>query len=285
MKRFLEVLRYLVSVHLLGLALTFVLRLALFIVAHNMLSADSASQPLLPLGAFVRGLWLDNVVGCYILILPLFVCWVGCFIGYCGKWILRPMTVWMQILWSLVILISTANIPYFQYFFKNINSSIWNWAEYGTQTLGMLFGEPSYYPPLIALILLIVLFVWLVNRLEVRVERAEGSGGPRPHSRWGAFLIGLVCIGLCIFGIRGRTGYNPIKVSAAYYCDDAFLNQLGVSPTFNLLTSTLDDFRPENKALNVMDSEEALRNVAGYYHWDADKVQGAGCRLRRRMWC
>ena len=280
MKRFLEVLRYLVSVHLLGLALTFVLRLALFIVAHNMLSADSASQPLLPLGAFVRGLWLDNVVGCYILILPLFVCWVGCFIGYCGKWILRPMTVWMQILWSLVILISTANIPYFQYFFKNINSSIWNWAEYGTQTLGMLFGEPSYYPPLIALILLIVLFVWLVNRLEVRVERAEGSGGPRPHSRWGAFLIGLVCIGLCIFGIRGRTGYNPIKVSAAYYCDDAFLNQLGVSPTFNLLTSTLDDFRPENKALNVMDSEEALRNVAGYYHWDADKVQGAGCRVQ-----
>ena len=280
MKRFLEVLRYLVSVHLLGLALTFVLRLALFIVAHNMLSADSASQPLLPLGAFVRGLWLDNVVGCYILILPLFVCWVGCFIGYCGKWILRPMTVWMQILWSLVILISTANIPYFQYFFKNINSSIWNWAEYGTQTLGMLFGEPSYYPPLIALILLIVLFVWLVNRLEVRVERAESSEGPRPHSRWGAFLIGLVCIGLCIFGIRGRTGYNPIKVSAAYYCDDAFLNQLGVSPTFNLLTSTLDDFRPENKALNVMDSEEALRNVAGYYHWDADKVQGAGCRVQ-----
>lgn len=68
-------------------------------------------------------------------------------------------------------------------------------------------------------------------------------------------------IGLCVFGIRGRTGYNPIKVSAAYFCQDAFLNQLGVSPTFNLLTSVLDDRRPENRYLHLMDEQEALEKV------------------------
>ena len=71
-------------------------------------------------------------------------------------------------------------------------------------------------------------------------------------------LVGACLIGLCIFGIRGRTGYNPIKVSAAYFCQDAFLNQLGVSPTFNLLTSVMDDMRPENKYLHLMDEQEAI---------------------------
>ena len=58
--------------------------------------------------------------------------------------------------------------------------------------------------------------------------------------------------GLCLFGIRGRMGYNPIKVSQAYYCDDAFLNQLGINPAFNLLTSVLDDMRKENRASHAL---------------------------------
>ena len=53
-------------------------------------------------------------------------------------------------------------------------------------------------------------------------------------------------------------GYNPIKVSQAYYCEDPFLNQLGVNPVFNLLTSTLDDNRKENKYLQLMDETEAI---------------------------
>ena len=28
-------------------------------------------------------------------------------------------------------------------------------------------------------------------------------------------LLAAACIGLCLFGIRGRRGYNPIKVSQA----------------------------------------------------------------------
>ena len=127
---------------------------------------------------------------------------------------------------------SAANIPYFLYFFKNINSSIWNWAEYGTTTFGMLFGEASYYPPMLAFIVLLTVFIWASNRWMRRFVM------PAPSSRFLARLpavaLGLACIGLCLFGIRGRRGYNPIKVSAAYYCQDPFLNQLGVNPAFNL---------------------------------------------------
>ena len=64
--------------------------------------------------------------------------------------------------------------------------------------------------------------------------------------------------GLCVFGIRGRTGYNPIKISQAYYCGDAFLNQLGINPAFNLLTSALDDMRKENRELHLMPYPQAI---------------------------
>lgn len=270
MKRFLEVLGFLLGVHIAGLLITFILRLALFFVGHDMLSMEASCQTFLPIGAFLRGLWFDNVIGCYILIIPLFAVVVSCLIGYSGKWLMKPVLVWMQVLWSLVFLVSAANIPYFQYFFKNINSSIWNWAEYGTQTFGLLFGEPSYYPPLIAFIIVVFLLVRTTNKM-CRLFADERRYSDK---RWATALIGILSLGLCVFGIRGRTGYNPIKVSAAYYCEDAFLNQLGVSPTFNLLTSTLDDFRPENKELHLTDPDEAVRNAGEYYGWTDDNQKG-----------
>lgn len=78
------------------------------------------------------------------------------------------------------------------------------------------------------------------------------------------FICSVFLIGLCVFGIRGRTGYNPIKVSAAYYCNDPFLNQLGINPTFNLLNSTLDDRRAENRYLSLMPEKEAIEKVCKY---------------------
>ena len=56
-------------------------------------------------------------------------------------------------------------------------------------------------------------------------------------------------------------GYNPIRVSAAYHCNDPFLNQLGLNPTYNLLITTLDDNRSENKRIQLTDDQEALRYV------------------------
>ena len=87
------------------------------------------------------------------------------------------------------------------------------------------------------------------------------------------FLISAVMIGACLFGIRGRMGYNPIKVSQAYYCEDSFLNQLGINPAFNLLTSALDDMRKENKELHLMHTLRLLRIPASAgYHGKVDST-------------
>lgn len=265
MKRFLQSFFYLLLLHVCGLLGLFIFRLTLFIQGHHLISTSLSHDYILQSVAFVRGLWFDNVVGCYISILPLtaIVAVLAC--GYSGKKLLRAITIYMQALFGLSFLISAANIPYFQYFFKNINSSIYNWFDYGFTTLGMVCGEPSYYFPIALFFIVTILYVWGTNRIchyyIKKNRRAECYQSMQWKERIIITITGLCLIGICVFGIRGRRGYNPIKVSAAYYCGDTFLNQLGVSPAFSLLASTLDDSSKENKYLLLMNEQTAIRNV------------------------
>ena len=59
---------------------------------------------------------------------------------------MRKATVWWYgLLGSIAFMASAANIPYFAYFFKNINSSIFEWFGYAGTTAGMVTGEKSYF--------------------------------------------------------------------------------------------------------------------------------------------
>ena len=188
------------------------------------------------------------------------------FFNYTSRWLFRSISIYFILIYSVCFIVSVANIPYFEYFFKTINSSIYNWFSYGGTTAGMVFGESSYYFPIFLGILSIGLFGWGVTFLSSSFYRRAKSESARLSlsGRAVIFITGAACIGLCLFGIRGRMGYNPIKVSQAYYCEDPFLNQLGVNPVFNLLTSTLDDNRKENKTLNLMAEKTALQLVQNY---------------------
>lgn len=260
MKRFLNLIVYILTVHVFALLLTGIFRGVLYIWFCRQLPESDFSGFLIP--AFVRGLWFDNVIGCYILLLPLVVGILAALFDYYGKILFRFLTVFFSFFYTLVFLISAADIPYFGYFFKHINSSIFEWFEYAGTTAGMVLGEKSYYVAIAFFLLSLAVFIYFQLRLS-RVFRLR-CNLPETYS-WrsglSVALSGCVLLGLCLFGIRGRTGYNPIKVSAAYFCGNAFMNQLGVSPTFNLMTSIMDDMRPENKYFHVMDEEEAVRNV------------------------
>jgi len=257
MKAYLISLRYLLSMHLLGLLLLSLVRLVLFVAGHHFLSVGGRVS-----GAFVRGVWFDNVIACYIVLIPLAVATIAALAGRFQKACLHFCRWWMVVLLTVALGISCADIPYFLYFFKHLNSSIWNWTEYGATTLGMLFGEPAYYPPMLGFLFLAAILVWVSGRMfPGNLTCKKENVFKRMFS---VLALGAILVGLTLFGIRGRRGYNPIKVSAAYYCEDAFLNQLGINPAFNLLTSTRDAFRPENKRLHLMDNDEAVAKTQHY---------------------
>lgn len=268
MKRYLYALRYLVSIHLLGLLFFAAFRLVLYLQGYDYLAGENLSA-LTRAEAFARGLWLDNVVACYIMILPLTAVSVCALMGYYGRALFRSIGLFFSVFYVLAFAISAADIPYFAYFFKHINASIFNWFGYTGTTLGLMFGEFSYIVAFVLFLCLSFLFVYLARLLRKRTCLDIQRVSPEKF-HWNneglTLLASIVLIGGCMFGIRGRVGYNPIKVSAAYYCNNTFLNQLGVSPTFNLLRSSLEASKSENREIDLMDEQEAISRVRQELH-------------------
>lgn len=268
MQKFIKALSYLLAVHLLALLLMGLFRLLFYCSVSGQLTADVAGRPLLVATAFLRGLWFDNVIACYLLA-PIFLVVLG--FGLWGRYPKRLWTAvggWFAIGYGLVFMAEAGNIPYYNYFSKLLNASIWNWAEYGTQTLGMVFGESSYYLYIASYFVGLALFIgglhWLRRRFFPSAAKPSTSTSPSWLSRLGILSLGLAVAAGIGLGIRGRLGYNPIKVSAAYFCQSTVLNNLGVNPMFNLLTSTLDTARPENQKLHLLAPHIAIRNVQEY---------------------
>lgn len=269
MKRAGYSIAYLLTIHIVALVIFFLFRLMLFF------SIDYAFAPdiswITKATAFVKGIWFDNVISCYIMMHPLVVMWVAQYFKRFPLWAFKVTAIFTSTLFSIAFIISAANVPYFQYFFTNINSSIFNWFGYAGTTGGMIFGESAYILPIICA-LFAISFIWVLNiklsRKFANLAKKEKTLQTGIKSLVIYSISGISLIALCAFGIRGRTGYNPIKVSQAYYCQDAFLNQLGISPTFNLLTSYMDDMRKENRPIALLDDNEALKNMQQYLNRD-----------------
>ena len=257
MKRLYQSLLWLISIHIVGLLVFSLFRFTEFVSLHSQIVHPEASV----FGAFIRGVWFDNVIGCYILLVPLVVAGGAAVVGRSHRLVYRFTAWWFSILYALAFMASAANTPYFAYFFKNINSSIFLWFGYTATTAGMLFEEKSYWLYILLYFLLAGGFVWTVFKLtNIFRKRIEQQPADSLNVRCiaGRGIVWVLAVLLCLFGIRGRRGYNPIKVSEAYYCDDSFLNQLGINPSFNLLTSVLDDLRKENRELHLMPYAEAI---------------------------
>lgn len=256
MKRFVRSVLWLASIQVMALLMFSLFRLVEFVALHAQVTHPDVSA----LGAFVRGVWFDNVIACYIMALPLVVVLTTAMFGWSHRRLRRGVTVYFAVFYAIAFMPSAANAPYFAYFFKNINSSIFGWFGYTATTAGMLVQEKSWWFYIALYLLLTAAFVWALLRVERVYARSlkNVTVDRRPTFYVLGSVASVLLIALCVFGIRGRRGYNPIKISEAYYCDDPFLNQLGINPAFNLLTSVLDDMKPENKDLRLMPSADAV---------------------------
>ncbi len=259
-KKFFLSMSWLLSVHAVSLVVLTLFRLVELTCLHGMITDEKANVAV----AFLKGLWFDNVTACYVMIVPLVVTLIAAAFGYTGKALRKVANWWFFVLYAVVFMVSAANTPYFEYFFKNINSSIFEWFGYAATTAGMVFQEKSYILHIITYFIFtaayITILIYLRRFFDKKIDgRRKDDMFIMPVAM--RFVVAVCMSLLCMFGIRGRTGYNPIKISQAYYCDDPFLNQLGINPAFNLLTSALDDMRKENSELHLMSYPEAISSA------------------------
>ena len=85
MKRFFQSFAYLLSVHVTGLLFLTLFRLLFWMDVRSQVPDELRNDASMVLTAFVRGVWFDNVIACYVLIVPLAVCGIAALFGYYGN--------------------------------------------------------------------------------------------------------------------------------------------------------------------------------------------------------
>ena len=104
MKRYFKAFGYLLSVHVLALLVMTLFRLVEFIALHGMIVDAEASRVM----AFVKGVWFDNVIACYISVLPVAVLLIAASLGWCHRRLLRGINIWYAAWFAIAFMPSAA---------------------------------------------------------------------------------------------------------------------------------------------------------------------------------
>lgn len=241
----------------------FVLRVILLINSSAKLGAGYDSYDLFQ--AFVMGWRFDTVIACYILVLPFLILFISSFFSK-QKVGLRIVNVFLKIIIGVALLISVADIPYFDQFFSRFSIVALSWFDSPLFVIQMILGEPSYVFFLIAFVFLLIFILKLLNRIlgsHNTEAKRKGSLG---------LILGSLFLGLLFVGIRGRIEKkSPIRVGTAYFSNNPFLNQLGLNPNFTFIRSFLDSRSEEDAPIFFMADQKAFEFLKTYYPVGKDK--------------
>jgi phosphoglycerol transferase MdoB-like AlkP superfamily enzyme len=231
-----------------------IFRLVLFLTESARITADVSSTDIFK--AFFMGLRFDVVIAGYILVLPFFLWAMSDFLKISTLKLARFLQRFVGAAFATAFIVCAVDIPYFNHFFARLSITVFEWFDSPAFVLKMVFQEPLYWLIAIPLLAVLLLF-WKWNRrifqgLVPTTEKYDLKNG----------LLSLVFLALMFLGIRGRIEEkSPIRIGTAYFCNNAFLNQLGLNPNFTLIRSYLDSQKLENVQVNLMEEQSALNLV------------------------
>ena len=205
--------------------------------------------------ALFMGWRFDTVVSCYILSVPLLLIIFGLWCRIKAKAYYAVAHHFTVILFIISFIACAADIPYFLYFFTRLNAMALNWNDSLSIVVDMIVKEPTYIG-FAALFIAAATGYWFIMRSIYRKFLAsESKNAPYKFS----IPVGILLIGLCVLGMRGRLEMkSPIRVGTAYFCNNAFLNQIGLNPMFTFVKSFEEMSKEKNKPISLIDPQIAF---------------------------
>ena len=204
--------------------------------------------------ALVMGWRFDTVVSCYLLALPLLMAIVGEIARIRARGYYLTMHIITVTLYTLAFFACAVDVPFFSYFFTRLNAVAMNEVDSFGIVLHMIVSEPVYLLGLAAFLALAVGYAFLMRWV---FRRLLASGGQHMKTGW-AIALAVLLLFSGFVGMRGRLSKkSPIRVGTAYYCGNAFLNQLGLNPVFTFIKSIEEMNKSANRPLALMDAAEA----------------------------
>ena len=277
-------IKYLLQLHVLALGMMTLCRLVLL---WTNMPSDGIDYGLLWRSLLI-GVKFDNLIVCYIQALPVIaltavtLCTLqrensGRIINYCK----RAIASMEGILYGLVIFVEVANARYFHFFDNHLNYGVTEWFGFASDTAGLVIQDSGNL--LFALIAFAMTgcFEWilvLITRHSIAVpDSCVANAVP---SLKDYLLGGFACLllyGLVFIGMRGSLQRYPLKVSFAYFCDNAYYNKLGVNPVFNIIKTAesgkneIPDFL---STVDIGEAEEYVRSALSVEQDSCIRLEG-----------
>lgn len=250
-------------------------RLVLFVNDYSRL-ADSTLLMRIP-EAFLMGLRFDLVISGYLLFFPFLIQTILSFFNKANVLVDRIVFYFLFVFFSITFIVCAVDIPYFHQFFSRFSITAFEWLDSPLFVFKMVMEEPRYWLVLIPLALVLFVFYKVLKNIILRSNRKFVA-----IPLYLNILFSLLFAALMFVGVRGRLEQkSPIRIGTAYFCNDPFLNQLGLNPNFTLMRSYLDSKDERNKSIALMDNKQAIRNVQQYLHIEnADSVNPISRRCR-----
>lgn len=247
-------------VFLLGLVFFSSFRFLSLIYNIDALSIIRDHKLILVLRAFWVGLRFDALVLCYILCIPFTIGILLYLSGKLNKWILGLLYILSGVGFTFSLLVIAADLAFFKYFCKHLNDTIFNWNNAGGFGVKMIFQNPQFCLAGLAYLGILLFFMRFLRAIyRDQVQHLQASSGFRK-----VVPVSILCICLLCLGMRGRISNNHPTVSAAYFSDYFFINQLSLSPVYAFCSSYLDRINPQNYRLHWLSEADAIR----YAHED-----------------
>lgn len=250
-------IRQLFQLYLIVLLIFSLFRIILFLTQTERIDTSVDKADILM--AFLMGIRFDMVISGYILILPFFILTVLSFFNRTFPVVYKVLFYYVYAFFSIAFLVCAIDIPYFKQFFSRFTITGFEWLGSPKFVFKMVIEEPRYWLIMIPFLC----FIFIFYKAFKRIISNSRETSPLPLiPKTGLYLL---CLGLIFVGIRGRVEKkSPIRIGTAYFCNNPFLNQLGLNPNFTLIRSYLDSKEERNKTVQLMNDAEALANVQKY---------------------
>jgi phosphoglycerol transferase MdoB-like AlkP superfamily enzyme len=206
------------------------------------------------LKVFVIGFRFDSVILAYVLFLPLLILFIQYLSGFRRKLLKYFVTIYLCVIFPVLIFISIVDIPYFAFFNNRLTEASLQWlSDFGIVFRMVLANTINCLFLVLALILMIgagiLIYKFCSRKL---IDRSNDKEYRRYRSVIYVFTFLLLSF-MTFVGMRGKITH-PIRQGDAFYCNNPLLNQIGLNPAFTLMKSYVTRVR-------LMDDDNAIRNT------------------------
>jgi phosphoglycerol transferase MdoB-like AlkP superfamily enzyme len=203
------------------------------------------------LQAFLIGLRFDFVITSYFTIVPFLALTIISMRIPRSKLPTMIVFYFLVVIFILSFVVYAIDIPFFGAFFTRFSIDAFKSFDTQGYVFKMIIGDFHYIGYGIPLVILSISFFYLLKKAFLTFERSRQKG-----NIWVSSVASVLVMGLIFIGIRGLDK-KPIEVFNAFFCSNAFLNQLALNPNYYLLRNLL-----ENE--HLMSNEEALKQIQSF---------------------